>query len=378
MSAIMKKVISIIILILGFSSGNALLSQTLQTTHMCNLAGEISETSGLVWIDGELWTHNDSGGGAALFQIDTITGAVLRTVSITNAQNRDWEDISIDDEYVYIGDFGNNNGNRTDLTIYRISKDFIYLDFDEITADSILFHYPNQTQFEWDNYTTNFDCEAMIATSDSLYLFSKNWGNHKSYLYSLPKTPGNYAANLRDSLDVNGLVTGAVYDPQENKVLLIGYAPYLSSSFVHLLNNYQENNFFSGSETQINISLILHQVEGIEWLRETEFILSFETFNTVNAGLRRADLSNLTDILNEVNQKSQPTIFPNPANKKICIENCVLYDEIRIYDLTGKLVFEREIESSEVEINVQCFKAGTYSIEFLSPYRKYSDLIIIN
>jgi hypothetical protein len=41
-------------------------------------------------------THNDSGGQANLYEINASTGAVLRTVAITNATNVDWEDIAQD------------------------------------------------------------------------------------------------------------------------------------------------------------------------------------------------------------------------------------------------------------------------------------------
>jgi hypothetical protein len=374
----MKKATTILIFSILTLASNLLSAQTIQTTQICHLASEVSETSGLVWIDGELWTHNDSGCLPELYQLDTITGEVLRTVIIQNASNTDWEDISIDDEYIYIGDFGNNNGDRTDLKIYRISRDFIYQESDEVTADTISFYYPNQTQFEWDSYTTNYDCEAMIATSDSLYLFSKNWGNYKTYLYALPKIPGNHAAHLKDSLDLNGLVTGAVYNKNAHKVLLIGYAPYLSGSFVHLLDNFTDDNFFSGSELQINISLIFHQVEGIEWLRETEFIFSFESFNTVNAGLNRGNLSDLSDILDEIAKKAEPDIFPNPAAKNISINNCELYNELRIYDINGQLIKEQGIDSSTMLISIQSFRAGTYSLEFSSPHRVYRSLIVVS
>lgn len=374
----MKKATNILTFSILTLASNLLFAQTIQTTHMCNLASEVSETSGLVWIDGELWTHNDSGCLPDLYQLDTVTGEVLRTVVVQNASNTDWEDISIDDEYVYIGDFGNNGGDRTDLKIYIISRDFIYQDFDEVTADTISFYYPNQTQFEWDSYTTNYDCEAMIATSDSLYLFSKNWGNHKTYLYALPKIPGNYAAHLKDSLDVNGLVTGAVYNNNTHKILLIGYAPYLSGSFVHLLDNFTDDNFFSGSELQINISLILHQVEGIEWLRETEFIISYESFSSVNAGLKRGNFNNISNILDEISRESEPSIFPNPSKQSIIINNCKLYNELRIYDINGQLVKEQDIDSSSMIINIQCFRAGTYSLEFSSSHRVYRSLIMVS
>jgi hypothetical protein len=67
-------------------------------------------------------THNDSGGQANLYEINASTGAVLRTVAITNATNVDWEDIAQDALYIYIGDIGNNFGNRTDLKYIKFRK----------------------------------------------------------------------------------------------------------------------------------------------------------------------------------------------------------------------------------------------------------------
>ncbi len=81
---------------------------------------DIAETSGLVFFDNRLITHNDSGGMNALYEINTGTGNISRTVTIQNATNVDWEDICTDNDYIYIGDFGNNNGNRTNLKIYKV------------------------------------------------------------------------------------------------------------------------------------------------------------------------------------------------------------------------------------------------------------------
>ena len=43
-------------------------------------------------------------------------------LSVNKEENVDWEDITQDETHIYIADFGNNNGNRTDLKIYKILK----------------------------------------------------------------------------------------------------------------------------------------------------------------------------------------------------------------------------------------------------------------
>ena len=78
------------------------------------LQDSIKETSGLIYLNQKLITHNDSEGRPALYELDSITGNVTRTVAVTNATNIDWEDIDYDSTYLYIGDFG-NDGSRTDL-----------------------------------------------------------------------------------------------------------------------------------------------------------------------------------------------------------------------------------------------------------------------
>jgi len=64
-----------------------------QISETTILSDSVLETSGLIFLDGRLITHNDSGDGAKLYEIDTLTGDVLRTVFIRNAPHRDWEDI---------------------------------------------------------------------------------------------------------------------------------------------------------------------------------------------------------------------------------------------------------------------------------------------
>ena len=84
------------------------------------LSNEISETSGLIFHNGKLITHNDSGNTPQLFEIDTVSYQITRTVTLSNVANIDWEDIAQDSEYIYIGDFGNNLGTRTDLSLSLI------------------------------------------------------------------------------------------------------------------------------------------------------------------------------------------------------------------------------------------------------------------
>ena len=59
---------------------------------------------------------------AQLHQIQK-DGKVNKTITITNARNLDWEDMTQDDfGHFFIGDFGNNDNMRKWLTIYKIEN----------------------------------------------------------------------------------------------------------------------------------------------------------------------------------------------------------------------------------------------------------------
>ena len=94
--------------------------QELVPLELCALDSVMNEASGLLLVEGSLWVILDSGNPNALFQVDPATCEVMRTLHVPNAVNTDWEELTMDGDWVYIGDFGNNGGNRTDLRVYRV------------------------------------------------------------------------------------------------------------------------------------------------------------------------------------------------------------------------------------------------------------------
>lgn len=239
---------------------------TVNLTASTNLQAPLLESSGLAFLGGELWSHNDSGNSNEIFQFSRTTGAVTRTVQITNASNIDWEDLAENDTHLFIGDFGNNNGNRTDLTIYKVEKNAI-LAGNSANAERITFRYEDQTTFTSLPNNNNFDCEAFFFANDSLYLFSKNWVDNQTRWYSLPSQPGDYVAKLKGSFNVQGLITAADINTLTGDIILLGYtnAGLQTRSFVWLLSGYPGFDIFNGKRNRIEIGspLGLSQTEGI-------------------------------------------------------------------------------------------------------------------
>lgn len=254
---------------------------------------KVFETSGLIWWRGSYWTHNDSGGENEIYRLDSLTGKIIQTVKIQNVVNVDWEDIDQDDDYIYIGDFGNNLGNRTDLSIYKLPKKSITdKENDTITAEIITFSYGDQQVYTVRNRAHNYDCEALISYGDSLYLFSKNWADHRCRIYALPKNQGHYILPPVGEFNADGLITGAAMDQNANQMVLCGYKNYLP--FVWILSDFGNTDFFGGNKRRVDFKeLPATQTEGITCIRKGVYSISAEKTKVNRAKIFSLDLNEI-------------------------------------------------------------------------------------
>lgn len=262
-------------LFLFFSSIISVFGQRLKPLFSQAMDEKMLETSGLLFWEGKLWTHNDDR-DTNLYAFDKNSGEITETIALKNVVNNDWEAISQDEKYIYIGDFGNNvTGNRSDLKILRIEKNALLQGIQKI--DSIQFKYNDQDDFSpKEPNKTDFDGEAFIVSNDSIFIFTKQWKSNKTSVYSLPKSPGNHIARLKDTFNVKGLITDATFLKDRNQIVLCGYSKKLKP-FVYLLWNYPDRDFFSGKRKKIKLKLPFHQIEGITSDGE-KFYLTNEQF----------------------------------------------------------------------------------------------------
>jgi len=221
-------------------------------TLLQELDDELEESSGLAYFGGKVWTVNDSENENIIYQINLQSGKAERRVRVTNAENIDWESLAQSETHLYIGDFGNNAGNRTDLVVLKIQKEDL-LTKTEVTAEKIFFSYPEQTNFNdrWNSH--NFDCEASFYSNGVLHLFTKNWENNNTDYYTLETKPGTLKADHHGSFDSEGLITGADINQSTGDIVLVGYENkgIFSQSFIWILSDYPEHNPFGGKKSKI-------------------------------------------------------------------------------------------------------------------------------
>jgi hypothetical protein len=246
-------------------------------TYMPNLLGSLNDTlqenSALIYFDGSLWTINDGGNSNVLYRIDTAAPYNIRQkILLPNAPNRDWEALTQSATDIFIGDFGNNNGNRQDLAVFSLSKSDIlaissqFPDMDTLLAvDTISFAYSDQASFVNLPNNNNFDCEAFVFYADSLHLFSKNWQNNQCKHYILPTQAGSQTAELRDSFNTTFLITDASVDSASGNLVLVGYSGSTGSCSAYLFWNYLGSDFFGGENRLLSLphALQMSQLEGV-------------------------------------------------------------------------------------------------------------------
>jgi hypothetical protein len=227
---------------------------------------EMSESSALAEFNNTLWTLNDKGNENTVYQMDPTNGSILKKVKVSNTENIDWESMAQSQEYLYIGDFGNNAGTRNDLVILKVKKSEL-LASSEVSAEKIMFSYPDQVNFNPTFQNHNFDCEAFFFANNAFHLFTKNWENNQTNYYTVPDVPGNHVAEFKASFNVTGLITAADINRSTGLIILLGYtnAGAASQGFLWLFSDYPAFNIFNGEKNKIIIGNIrdLGQTEGV-------------------------------------------------------------------------------------------------------------------
>lgn len=386
------------------NDGSCLYDTTIITaTVIGELDTLLDDTSALLYWENGYWSYNDWF-DRCLYQIDSTNASTLGTICVNGIINRNTEEMAQDSLYIYLGVFGNNHGDRHDLRILRITKESLLTQQFEI--DTIWYAYEDQTDFSYQTQNNDFDCEAFIVTDDSIYLFTKQWVSEKTTIYTLPKTPGTYIAQRRETYDVKGLVTGCTYLPQYRLIVLCGYnyngGDFLNAlhPFIVLLYDFQGDNFFSGNKRRLDFELLEKaQIEAIATSNALDYYITNEQFHKTYGGfltidlparLQRLDLREYLipylsqfidsfppppDTLSQpdtipspygIDDLQKPAdqfhIYPNPAKDRLHIDYPQEFQGAKyaIFNLHGQIVTEGALDKKVIPLSNRNMPTGQY------------------
>ena len=236
----------------------------------------INETSGLEILNEDFITHNDSGGEPILYFFN-VNGKITNSIklgekSFWKIYNYDWEDITADEDYIFIADTGNNFGNRDNLKIIKVKTD-------DFSIDGIIdVTYKDQETFTKfiPRLKHKYDAETIFIIEDKIAILSKDRTNLFTDLYLIDKE-----SNLRDKLeskftyDVNSLITGGDYNEELSLLALVGYNSK-GNQFLILFEDFSLESLAENKFKKFTIPLEQAQVEAIKIIDNTSFWITSE------------------------------------------------------------------------------------------------------
>lgn len=331
--------------------------------YIDSLPSIVNEISGMVYYNGKLYAHNDSGSPAILFELDTSNLQITKEIFLKGITNVDWEDITQDDTHFYIGDIGNNAGNRSNLRIYKFPKNAIgnnyYDTIHSFQIEVIHYQYPDQVDFTANNNNTAFDCEALAYYNNKLHLFTKNWIQGISVHYTLPTQAGNYTATKIDSLFTQDYrITGADFAKNKQLMLISYQTTGLADIGLWYIYDYDNTDsvFIKGNKRLIQCGNAIQygQTEGVcfkdttyGWVSNEKFIPIAQVY--VPQSIYGFDTKNwypyqYNTYIENIKTDTQNNLQVNSANGNITLKYETAFDEnitLILYNNKGKKLKEK-------------------------------------
>ncbi len=246
---------------------------------VADLPGLLKEVSGIEYSTESnlIWSINDSRNAPEVYGFDIESQKIQRTIRLKGASNIDWEDLAFsEDGTLYVGDFGNNISNRTDLAIYHVPTP----DSGEKRRQEPLittFAYQDQINFPPKEKDKSYDVEAFIHLNESFYLFTRNRskkydGTTKIYKITAEEGPQEaiYVGELETCKDQSDCeITSAAIHHPTGKIALLSY------NKVWIISDYQNDYFPSGKVEKIKLGHS-SQKESISFKTENELYIADE------------------------------------------------------------------------------------------------------
>ena len=257
---------------------------------VADLPSSLNEVSGTEFDSNSelIWMLNDSGNKPVIYGFSQ-KGKLLKEVTI-NAKNKDWEDLTSDENgNLYIGDFGNNVSKRKDLVILKVNKSLLISD--NVDIERIAFKYPNQTKFPPKKKKLFFDAESFFYYKNFLYIFTKSRVKNKfgkTSLYRVPATKGNHIAEFINEFDngkeMESWITSADISSDGKTVAL------LSQKNVLIFTDFKEDDFLSGNVKKITLKH-RSQKEGVCFKNNTTLYITDEKAHGTGGNLYELNLN---------------------------------------------------------------------------------------
>ena len=175
------------------------------------LVNEVSGIADSKSNPGYLWAQEDSGNPTRIFLVGH-NGSISKSIFIQGLSNRDWEDMAVFNNEIYLAETGDNGAVYGSYCFYHFPEPSLTTDTVR-TVDTIRFTYPDG----------NHDSEAFIIDPETknIYIITKRESKSRIYRLSYPYSSSNVASFV-NTLPYN-FVTSAAISPDGKELLIKNY-----------------------------------------------------------------------------------------------------------------------------------------------------------
>ena len=194
---------------------------------------DITESSGLSASECQdvLWTHNDAGNGPLVYAMD-LKGKHLGVWRVTGASSVDWESIATYKDasgncQLLIGDIGDNDLTRPEVSIYRIPEPTINTDTAAATsAKPLTTAGADVMRIKYADGSQNAETLLVRPKTGDVYIVTKA-KQGPAAVHRVKPSFGNAAPAVTERVATvslptkpEGLITGGSLSPDGNRVML--------------------------------------------------------------------------------------------------------------------------------------------------------------
>lgn len=205
----------------------------------------IRETSGIAdskLNPGHLWAQEDSGNPTQLFLL-AYDGSVKKKVYLKGITNRDWEDMTLSGNHIYIAETGDNNQVYGNYTIYQFPEPAASVDTVK-NIKAINFRYSDKPH----------DSEGFLVDpkTKDIYLITKRDEAAGIYKITYPYSyTSNNTAALVGTLPYTGVVSAAL-SPDGKEIIVKTY-----SNLYHYTRNGNQPIEVALKQTPVTLPYVL-------------------------------------------------------------------------------------------------------------------------
>ena len=304
--------------------------------------------------DGTLW-----GQGSNVYGQLNLGVASIQLTPVQISTQTDWNKIACGDNHVLLiknngtlwaaglNDFGQlGDGTRTNK-----------FNFVQIGTDN-----------DWTEIAAEFKHSVAIKTNGTIW----GWGSNVSNVLGFPSTTSNVRVPTQIGTDTNWFKVDTGYYTT-NAIKTDGTLWYNNSTGFHQLQTDTDWNFIDSGQAYIFVMKTNGTLWGVGGNDYGQLGIG-----QVIQGTQVPIQLNCSAFLGveEINAFNKISIYPNPTNEILFIENSSnsIIKKITLTDITGKLVLEEAILFSK--INMQSFQNGIYILSVTSENKIYKYKIV--